>query len=231
MTDVTTWVDGYDFTTDLNQVQFKTSVDELEKTTFTSDYKVRQGGLKDVDLTLNGYWSETADAAGFGALGAGARPVTISPTGAVGDVAYMAQLGGFSYEVGDKVGSMLPFTLGAMAANRFGLVRGCVAATKQTVSATGPLGSGLNLGGVGAAQFIYAAVHVFSPGSTLTLQVQASTTPDFATATVFGSPTTLTAAGGTWITRIPGTIGQTWFRLNVTAVTGLFSVAAAMAVQ
>lgn len=231
LTDVTTWVHGYDFTTDLNQVTLKTSVDDLDNTTFRSTYRSRVGGLKDVDLTLNGYWTDTADAAGFGALGGASRPVTISPTGSAGDVAYMAQLGGFSYELGNKIGDLLPFSLEAMATNKYGLVRGRVAADNATVTAPGALGVPLNLGSVGATQHIYAAIHVFSPGASITLHVQTDNTADFASPTDFGSPVTITAAGGVWFPRIPGSIGDTWVRLNVTDVSGTFALSAAIAVQ
>src|SRR4051794_2225111 len=103
MTDVTTWVHGYDMTTDLNQISLKAQVEDLDKTTFgTGGYKVRAGGMRDVELSLNGFWgsgvSASPDTDGFADLGSMNRVVTMTPTGLLGSTAYLTQVGKFKYE-------------------------------------------------------------------------------------------------------------------------------------
>jgi hypothetical protein len=52
--------------------------------------------------------------------------------------------------------------MSSMGSNGVGAVRGQLAKKKGSVAATGPLGSGCNLGAVGAGQYLYASFHVFA---------------------------------------------------------------------
>lgn len=236
MTDVTTWVHGYDFTTDLNQVSLKAEVEDLAKTTFgTGGYKGRAGGKRDVALSVNGFWgsglSATPDSDGFGDLGAVNRVVTMSPTGVLGSVAYLSQVGKFKYEAFGEVGGMTPFSLDCSGSTKFGLVRGLVAAGKQSVSATGALGAGVVLPAASGSQFVYASLHVFTAGTTITVTVQSDDNSGFTTPTTVATLGPITATGGTWMTRVAGPATDTFYRFNVTGVTGTFSLAGAIAVQ
>lgn len=237
LTDATTWIHDYDWTTDLNQISLSPSVDELDSTTFGgSGFRSRTGGLRTVEANLSGFWQSATAAApdpqAIGALGAADRVVTMSPTGAEGSVAYMYRAGEFSYQAFGNVGDLTPFSLSMMGTDRYGLVRGQVAATKQDVSAPGQLGSVLTLTAPSATQYVYCTVHVFGAGTTITLDLESDSAADMATATTQATIGPLTAAGGTWMTRVAGPLaGEAYWRLNVTAITGTFSIAAAIGVQ
>jgi hypothetical protein len=237
----TTYADAYDFTTDTNQISMKVNADEKETTTFGGNgYRSRIGGLKDITADLQGYWqsdvatsvANAPDPAGFSALGVANKVVSISPTGAEASTVFLAQLGEFTYELGDAIGEVLPFTLSMSNSGGQGLIRGQMAKARGNMNATGVAGSVVNLGAPTASQFVYAAFHVFSAGTTITVQVQSDDGAGF------GSPTTratigpITTAGGTWMTRVAGPFAlETHWRLNVSAITGTFNVAGSIAVQ
>lgn len=237
LTDATTWVAGHDFTTDLNQISLSADVDEQENTTFGGGgFRSRVGGLRNVEAELNGYWQSATSAAvdpqAFSTLGTIDEPVTMSPTGAVGGPAYMFQAGKFSYELGGDIGEVMPFTLSMMGTNGIGAVRGQIAAARGGVSAPGVLGSAVDLGAGAAGRWLYAILHVFSAATTLTVQVQSDDSAGFASPTTRGTIGPITAAGGTWMTRVDASaITDTHYRFNASAVTGAFSVAGAIALQ
>jgi hypothetical protein len=237
LTDCVAWIDSHDFTTDLNTVNVDASVDDQETTTFGgSGYKTRIGGLRNVESALKGNWqsaaSDAVDPNAFADLGVVDRVATFAPTSTAGSVAYFYQAANLTYNVFGGVGDLAPFDLKLTGSSYAGLVRGQVAKAKGTVSATGVLGSAVQLGAVSSSQYVYCAFHIFgTPGTTITARIEsdnASNFPSAATVATFGP---LTTAGGTWVTRTIGPITDDWFRLNVTAITGTFTVAAAIAVQ
>lgn len=238
LTSVASWVAGWDFTCDTNKATLKVDVDDQENTTFCSNgWKTRTGGLLNVDANLEGYWQAgdtVVDKELFDTLGTRNEVVTISPTGAEQSTAFMFQGGKFSYELLGSLGDLAPFTIDMMGTEGApGLIRGQVALKKTDVSATGAVGSAVNLGAGASGKYLYAAVHVFSAGTTVSLKVESDDSEDFASASDVTGATVgaLTAAGGTWMTRVDASsITDTWFRLNATAVTGTFSMAAALAV-
>lgn len=245
LVDASTWVSGFDFTTRLNELSVEPSIEALDDTRFgTPDAprvgRSRIGGLEDVETELNGYWESldpgSADAAAFAGLGSSLEVVTHSVDGAEESVSYMYQARKFTYQLGGEVGAILPFTLNIMGAggnNNPGVVRGQVAAANQDVSATGALGSAVNLGAVGSGEFLYATLHVFTAGTSITVELQSDADNTFGTpttqATFNGGP--ITAAGGFWAPRAAGPISDTWYRLAVTAITGTFTVAGAIGID
>lgn len=236
LTDCTVWVGAHDFTTDSNSLTLNMEVDEQDNTTFGGGgWRSRIGGLKDVSLALDGFWQAGAgsiDADTFGTLGTN-EVATLTPDGVAGSVAYLLQATKFSYKIFGSVGEVAPFSLefqGSEGAS--GLVRGQLAKAKGNVAATGQLGSILNLGAPTATQYVYVALHVFSAGTTVTLQLQSDTASGFATPTTQATIGPITTAGGTWMTRLAGPFaGETHWRLNVSAITGTFSMAGAIAIQ
>lgn len=235
LTDATCWVAGYDFTTDINQITLGATAEELDNTTFGSGgYRSRIGGLRDVQAQVAGFWQSATAAApdpqAFPDLGVADRVCTFAPTSAEGAVAYTAQLGKFAYELFGEHGAVTPFSLTMNGTNGQGLVRGQVAKAKGTVSATGALGSVQQLGAVATGQYLYAALHVFSAGTTMTVQVQSATAVGFASPTTRGTFSAATTTGGLWLTRVAGPITDTFWRLNVSAITGSFQVAGVIAI-
>src|SRR5690606_8311913 len=110
------------------------------------------------------------------------------------------------------------------------IVRGQLAKATGSVDSTGPLGSVLNLGQAASGQHVYASLHVFAAGTTITVLVESDDSADFASPTTQATIGPITARGGTWVTSA-GPITDTHYRLNVSAVTGTFTVAAALAVH
>jgi hypothetical protein len=236
-TDATIWVAGYDFTGDSNQLALSVSVDELDNTTFGSGgYRSKIGGLRQTELEVGGFWqSATTDAVDpqvFPNLGTADRVVTLAPDDAETTPAYMFQAVKLGYTLFGQIGEVTPFSLTAQGSNGIGTVRGQVAKAKGSVSATGVLGSVVNLGAPTSTQYVYATLHVFSAGTTITVQVQSDTASNFPSATTQATIGPITSAGGTFMTRVAGPfVGETHWRLNVSAITGTFQVAGAIAVQ
>lgn len=233
--DCTTWAAGYDMTTDLNKMTVKADVEDKESTTFgTGGWKSRVGGLRDFSLDLSGFWqsatSGAIDPEAWSAVGVADRVVSVSPTGVAGATCYMGQAGELSYEVFGQIGEITPFALKMMGTNKAGLVRGQIAAARGAVSATGAVGSGVQLGAVGAAQFLYAAVHVFAAGTTITLKIQSDDNAGFASPTDVTTLSAITTTGGVWVTRVPGPLTDTYFRFNASAITGSFTLAGAIGI-
>lgn len=234
--DVTTWVAGYDFTTDLNQLSINASVDDLDNTVFgLGGYRRRVGGLRNVETSYSGFWqSDTTDAPdpqAFPSLGTADQVVTIGNDDAELSTAYMFQGGKFSYNMFGQIGEVTPFDLDIMGTNPVGLVRGSITKAKGDVSATGATGTAWNGGNVGASQYLYATFHVFgTPGTTITAIIESDDNAGFTTATTRITFGPITTAGGTWGTRVAGALAETHYRLRVTAITGTFTIASAIGI-
>ena len=232
--DATTWVNGYDFTGDTNQVSLSATAEELDATPFGVGFRVRRTGLRTVTAQLNGFWqsalSGAVDPEAFPDLGVADRVVTLAPDLAEGSTAYLFQGGKFSYQAFGQVGAMTPFSLGMSGTNGVGLIRGQVAKAKADVSAVGATGTGVQLGAVGVGQYLYASLHVFAAGTTITVDVESAPDDTFAAATSRGTIGPVTTAGGVWMARVVGPITDAYYRFNVTAVTGTFSIAGAIGI-
>lgn len=225
------YVADYDFTTDLHQITVDVSAEELDATTFGGGgYRSRIGGLKTVQADMAGYWQSTPDAEAFPDLGTANQVFTVNHNNTEANTAYLFRAGKFNYSPFGTIGGVTPFTLGAMGTDAQGVIRGQLGKKKGNVSATGALGSGVNLGAVGATQFLYASFHVFTAGTTITVQVESATSSAFTIPTTRATIGPLTTTGGTWMTRVAGAITDTWFRFNVSAITGTFSVAGAIGI-
>lgn len=238
LTDATIYIGEYDFTTDSNMVKVNASAEELDATTFGGGgYRSRKGGLRDIEMGVEGFAnygtgsSQSPDYQGFVNLGTADQAVTVSPTGVATDVAYMTQLGKFTYETFGEIGQMAPFKLGMKGSNAQGVVRGALGKAKGAVSATGALGSGCQLGAVSATQYLYATFHVHVAATTITVVLESDDNSGFTSAVTRATIGPLTAVGGTWVTRVAGAITDDWYRFRVTAITGTFTVSAAAGVQ
>lgn len=231
------YVDAHDFTADANALNFNGSAAELDRTTFRSGgwRTLAGGGLKTGEFTMGGHWqagTDQVDPVAFAALGVRAQVVTFGPEETEGGPCYMWQGGNFQYVLGGNVGDLAPFTLGGRNTEGVGVVRGQLAKAMGTVSATGVLGSVVNLGTISASQYLYATLHVFgTPGTTITVQLQSDDSGAFSSPTTRATFGPITTAGGTWATRVAGALAETHYRLNVSAITGTFTVAGAIAVQ
>lgn len=236
LVNATIWVAGHDFSGDSNKLTLSAESEALDATTFASaGWKENRGGLKQIAASLEGFWSSAAsdsvDSDVFSVLGQAGEVMTASPTGTALDPAYLVQVAKLKYEIFGEIGKLAPFKLDMSGSNNVGLVRGQITKGRGTVSGTGAIGSPVQLGAVGASQYLYGAVHLLgTPGTSITLKVQSDNATGFPSATDVVTVGPLTAAGGTWVTRTAGAITDDWFRLNVSAITGTWIVAGALGI-
>jgi hypothetical protein len=235
---VTTWFSGYDMTGDLNSTALAMSYEALgadvfQPATNTTPARVRSAGIEDVQLDVGGFGEAGAgkvDPAAIAALGGLSQPISNSHDGAESSPAYLYRARTFTYETFGQVGELMPFRLTASAARGTGLasvgaIRGRVLKTKANVAATGATGTAQQLGAVSAGQYLYAAFHVFSVGTTITAVLESAPDNTFGAATTRMTFGPITTVGGTWGLRVAGAITDTWYRVRVTAITGTFSIA------
>lgn len=236
LTDAVILAHDQDISGSSNKVGLKVMADDKDVTVFGGGgYRLSLGGLKTVSFSVDGYQDSAAgpDAAAFAALGVADRAYTVAAANVATQPAYLFQAGEFDYDLGDAVGNVAPFTAASKGTNSVGVARGQLAKSKGVVSATGALGSGVNLGAGGAGKFLYATLHVFSPiGTTVTVIIQSDTTSGFGAPTTRATIGPITTLGATFMTRVNATaFTDTWWRMNVSAITGSFTLAGALAIQ
>jgi hypothetical protein len=232
LNDVVIYANEYDLTSSSNKVTLDASVDEQDATVFGNNgYKTIIGGLRNVEMDLDGWWDNLNDASTFTNFGIFDQPVTVGPASTEGSRAYMFQAARTKYEWFGAVGDVNPFNFHAMGSNTVGLIRGMILKTRGAATATGVIGTPQQVGAGGAGKWLYGVIHVFTAGTTITVQVQSSATVG-GTYTTRGTFPAITAVGGTWLTRVDASaITDTWWRLNVSALTGTFNLAGSVAVQ
>lgn len=228
------YVAGHDFTGDTNNGMLNLTAAVLDATTFGSgSWTENAYGLKTVQFQHSGYWQSAAqdsvDDESFGDV-AVPRAHTWTLTGVEGEPAWLFNAAKSNYQIGGQVGPLAPFSLTSTATDKFGAIRGQLAKAKGAVSAVGPLGSVVQLGAVGANQYLYATFHVFTAGTTVTVQVQSDDAIGMASPTTVATIGPLTTRGGTFMTRIAGPITDTFYRFNVSAITGAFVAAGAIGI-
>jgi hypothetical protein len=213
--------------------------DVLDVTTFCDDgWREYILGLRAWQFGLEGFWqSDTADAVdpeSFAALGTANRVMTVGIDRDEADPVYMSKSMQPEYRLLGEVGAVAPFYVSAVGSSgNDGVVRGQLAVVKTTVTTTGAKGTALNLGLVGAGQYLYSTLHLMgTPGSSITCVVESDVDDNWSSATTriaFGAQST---ADGFWGTRLAGAIADDdWFRLNVTAITGSWDIACAIGIQ
>lgn len=232
------YVDDWDATGDSNSMEFSGTQPPLEGTTFRSGgwEEVGGSGLKKLNFGFNGFWSAATttaqDPQSFDQLGTANRVFTAGIAETETGPCFLWRGGQFDYQAFGQINTAAPFSIQSTGTDGIGAVRGQLAAAKQTKSATGQLGSICQLGAPTSIQYVYATLHVFSVGTTITVQVQSDDSGAFSSPTTRATIGPITAVGGTYLARVAGPFsGETHWRLNVSAITGTFSVAGAIAVQ
>lgn len=232
--DVFTYVAGHDFTTDTNAAALNNEATTLDATTYGSNgWGENAYGLRSFQFAYSGFWqsalNDAVDPDAFGDLAVerahtfGLEEIETSP-------AYLFNAAKSAYNLGGEVGVLAPFSLSSSGTDKFGVVRGQLAKAKGAMNATGLLGSVVNLGAVAAGQYLYATFHIFTAGTTATIQVQSDDNGGMASPTTQGTIGPLTARGGTFMARVPGPITDTFYRFNVSAITGAFVAAGAIGI-
>lgn len=238
LTDAFLYIDGHDFTGDSNEIRLACEGQQLDKTTFASagsrEYLM---GLKTSTLDAAGHWqSAAADAVDpeiFPNLGT-SKVVTLGDIQTEGQMAAMVKSMPVNYQpFRGKVGDIAGYGLTGACSDGIGVIHGTLAVEKTTVTSTGAKGTALNLGLIGAGQYLYATLHLLgTAGTSITAVVESDEDNTWSSATTRITFGPLTAGGGTWGTRVAGAVADDdWFRLRVTAITGTWSIACAIAIQ
>lgn len=238
LTNAVIYWQGADLTTSANKVTTTTSAAELDVTTFGSTYTKRIGGLQDVQMTLSSYqdYALSEENSKFAYLGGDTTSpntgaTTFGPTGADLSTAYffngkLMDVKLLDGAVGEP--AMTEATWANVTGNAAavpGLVRGVFLLPKTTTASTGT-GSVAQLGAVSATQRVYAAFNTFAGSAGMTIKVQSSAT-----------------SGGTYTDRITftnpygivqntaGPITDTWWRINISAISGSGTIAVAVGIK
>lgn len=234
-TDAFCHVAEYDFTGDSNELRLACEGEPLDSTTFASGgWREFALGLKTSTLDLAGFWQSATSAAVdpqiFPNLGTG-RVITLGSVQTEGQPAFMLQSMPVNYQFGGTIGQLAPFQVTGACTDGVGVVRGRLMKEKGNISSTGVTGSVVQVGAVSATQYLYCTVHTFSIGTSFTLQIQSDNDSGFPSATTQMTTSSITAVGGTWVTRVAGPITDDYWRVNVSAVSGTSQIAVAVGIQ
>jgi hypothetical protein len=231
---IRTWAGGFDLTGSANNASLSLDHDVHDVTVFTpvgsGGARLRACGLEDITAASQGFWAAgtgSVDEDAFNNWGAVDQVLSMSPDGAEGSVVYGMRTGRLRYQMFGEHGAPAPFALDFHGSHgETAVARGLVFKHDQSaISGTGLAGTALQLGAVGASQYLYAWANVLTAGTTITIQVQSSVDNTFASPTTRMTLGPITTTGGVWGTRVAGAITDTWWRLNVSAVTGSFTFA------
>ncbi len=233
--DACIYVEGYDFTSDSTSAVLNAEVEQLDATTFGgSGWKEVTGGLRTTSFEVGGVLdlaNKNADAESFGDLGNSGKLAMYSAAEVETHPGYMWKTTKTNYDIGGATGELAAFTLAMNGADRYGVIRGQIAKARGTVNATGVLGSVLSLGAPTSDQRIFAGLQVFSPGTTITVQLQSDSASNFASPTTQGTIGPITTKSGTLLVVDGPKSGETHWRLNISAITGSFNVAGFIGIQ
>lgn len=236
LTNAEIYVDSHDFTGDSNEVSLSVEADALDKTNMRSggsrEYAM---GVKSSTLTAAGFAQFGTDTteewqwANFGSTG---KVVTVGGVETEGQPAYLLQSMPVNFEVGGSHGELAPYTLNGVCSDGVGVVRGTLMKALGTVSATGNLGTAVELGAVSASQYLYSTLHLFgTAGTSITVVLESDDADTFGSATTRVTHGSYTTVGGRWSTRVAGSITDTWWRWRVTSITGTWTIATAAGIQ
>lgn len=204
---------------------------DLQGTPALNDtWQTRLAGLSDVAFSGGGYFSAAEpDATLFAELGVVDSLITAAPTIVLGDVSYFfrAALGEYT-PIQGAVGEVAGFVLNA-ASYSGALIRGTLM-ENGSVLVTGN-GTGRNLGAVGAAQSVYAGLHITAITGDWTIIVESDDNSGFTTPTTRMTFSNQTAIGDLF-SSLAGSITDTWWRYRFTENSaGTITLAASLGIK
>lgn len=211
------WVDGYDWSGDMNAMALEHSVEAQDDTVFGDSTRSNAGGLKMISCAHEGLYTggATEDKVYFDKIGTADTPMTICPTtGAYGERAYFFKSMLSQYSPQAQIGEMMRFSVTGVGTGD--LIQGNVLFPMTTATSTST-STGQVLGACGATETVYAALHVTaaSAADTLDVVIQSDTSG-------FSSPTTRitfaqkAAIGSEYATLGPAAITDTYWRISYT---------------
>lgn len=133
---------------------------------------------------------------------------------------------------GGNVGDLGALATSWQGSDPYGGIRGVLLAEQQVVSTTGAKGTAVQHGAVASDERLFATLHLLgTAGTSITAVIESDDNSNFTSATTRYTWSALTAANGYWATPVAGAITDTWWRLRVTAVSGSWTVAAAIGIE
>lgn len=211
---------GYDVSGILNAINVGYSAELQDDTTFGDDTRSRLAGLKDVSVTLNGYWDSSEDSEFFTKIGAASpTPVGVAPNNpSEGDRAFLFQADEASYAPGATIGEMFAFTLEGQGHGP--LVRGLLMENNAAANSSAN-GTSRVFAAVGAGELMYAGLFVYSAsgnsGETLDVTIESDADGVFdSTANTRISFAQITDSVGSEFASVAGAITDTYWRATWT---------------
>lgn len=198
---------AYAIQADFNSVTCRPQRQMLENTRWTNNSRRREPGLRDIEMSANGYFNMVAGDTGIhdiiNILRGTVTPITVAASGAVGTVAYTKPCLAANYDylngsVGDKHNIAVSFDTAGEA------FRGTIVQALGNITATTTTDD-YELGAGTANDVIWAAVHVVlnSAPDTVTVTIESDADTAFATPTVQDTFTAITTtAGGAEIRKV-----------------------------
>ncbi len=218
--------DGYDFSANWREMSFVLKRDALEDTSFGDAAHSVVGGLQSFHLAASGF-ANPGTATNEGIVnshwGTAGKVFTVMPEDSdESDIAYSSKAVIIDYGVGGVIGEMAPLSIAAYASSTT-VFRGTVMGTGAQVASGN--GTAVQLGAVGATEYLYASLHCTAVSGTntptITVKVYSDSAANMAGKTECIAFSAITAVGAQFATPIdnstPG--ADDYFRVDWT-VTG-----------
>lgn len=220
--DCKAWVGQYALHGRLNRIDLSDSTDALDETVFGADSRTHKPGLSVIAASYAGFFEADGTGAVDDALqavrGASNTIVSLAPTtGAVGERCFTFRAMHSEIQREGSIGELALINASAVASGGEPLVPGYVL-HNGTQTATGT-GTAVEVGAVGASQYVYAALHILTVSGTsptLDVVVQSDDGSGMGTPTSRITFSQATAAGTQWATPVAGAITDTYWRASFT---------------
>jgi len=222
LTDCRIFAGGAHLSGQSNRIELSGECDEEDITNFLSaGWHERIGSLKGFKLAGGGQWNASdlsaVDASRWAAQGVAeawsVAPATVAP----GDRVYVGNAMQSKYNFFGEVGKVAPWTIDASGTSP--LVRGRSLHNYTTARTATGSGTAVQNVAVGAASYLYCALHVISVSGTasptLTVRVQSDNAVGFPSPVTVQTFTAATAISNQFA-RVAGPITDDWFRADWT---------------
>ena len=236
---------GYDFSADFAEIGINYGSESKDATTMGQGTRINKGGLKTAEFSGAGYLNLTAsgnESILFGNVGVDATIVTVFPHGINAGSTVESGYGMGTVEpslgLGNNIGELLPFSLGAISAGTLvkSIPIGNALSTALTTEAASQTQTAYNLGHAATSEQLFGGWHVTALttgfAATVSAIIQAASSSGFPVATTRMSFTALSTKGAAMPTAIQPSALSTdmpWYRAVFTVSTGTSTGASANA--
>jgi len=215
----------YNMSGKLNAIALDDKPDALPNTTFGCTAVSRKRGLDVVTAALAGFWEADSSDEYFSNFVLTNVPMTIAPEPTIGGPGYSFLSRNTEYQFGGTVGEMGKFSVKSESVGTR-MIRGNILENGVTARIITGVGAAFELGAVGAAQYLYGAIHVISAatavGDTMDVVIESDSVGTFdATPENQIEFTQVLGNGGgvyEWAVPIAGGIADTFWRAKWTIV-------------